>query len=118
MIFINCRGEYEHVFIKRIVDEVSRKLNRPVGLEAHMRNVQSLLDAEFDNKVNMIGIHGIGGKLTVALAIYNLIANQFLFFFFLVLKFLINLYSHVFLLMLDIEVNKAWPNSHPRDFAF
>lgn len=67
---------YEHVLIKKITDEVSGKLNRPllkiadypVRLEGRIRNVLSLIGPDFDNKVNMLGIHGIDGieKSTLA----------------------------------------------------
>ncbi|KAK7360086.1 hypothetical protein VNO77_02062 [Canavalia gladiata] len=78
---------YEHEFIGKIVEEVSRKINRvllhvadyPVGLDVQVLKVKSLLDVGSDNGVHMIGIHGIGGggKTTLALAIYNSIADYF-----------------------------------------
>ncbi|RDY03238.1 TMV resistance protein N, partial [Mucuna pruriens] len=82
------KQEYEHVIIREITENISSELNRPllkiadypVGLEAQMRKVLSLMDAEFDNKVKMLGIHGISGleKSTLARgALYNLIAHQF-----------------------------------------
>lgn len=83
----NFRGEYEHVIITEIMEKISHMLNRPllniadypVGLEARMRKVLSVMDTEFDNKVKMLGIHGMGGvgKSTLARSIYNFIAHQF-----------------------------------------
>ncbi|XP_061373064.1 disease resistance protein Roq1-like [Gastrolobium bilobum] len=86
-IFKNDGGEYEHVFIKNIIEKVSLKLNRPllhianypVGLKARIQHVWSLIGTEFNNKVTMIGIHGIGGigKSIIARDIYNSVAHQF-----------------------------------------
>ncbi|KAK7291272.1 hypothetical protein RIF29_06277 [Crotalaria pallida] len=94
--FVQQRGEYEYLFVRRIVGVVSRKLKRnphppphpppplhvanyPVGLDAHMENVKSLLYFEFDNKATMLGIYGLGGigKSTIARAIFNSIEDQF-----------------------------------------
>ncbi|XP_061340635.1 TMV resistance protein N-like [Gastrolobium bilobum] len=80
-------GVYEHVLIREIIKEVSRKIKRPllhiavypVGLDARIKGVLLLIGAGFNKKFNMIGIHGTGGigKSAIARAVYNLIASQF-----------------------------------------
>ncbi|MED6143193.1 hypothetical protein PIB30_004284 [Stylosanthes scabra] len=78
---------YEHKFIEKIVQDISRKIRRvplsvadyPVGLESPVSEVISLLEMDSIDQVHMVGIHGIGGigKSTLALATYNLIADNF-----------------------------------------
>nr|WIL59973.1 nodulation protein [Melilotus officinalis] len=80
-------SESEYKFIGKIVEEVSIKINRvhlhiannPVGLESRMLELTSLLRLESDERVNLVGIYGIGGigKSTTARALHNLIADQF-----------------------------------------
>jgi len=66
---------------------VSKKINwsplhvadYPVGLESQMQEVKVLLDVGSDDVVHMLGIHRLGGvgKMTIATAVYNSIADHF-----------------------------------------
>lgn len=87
MYFISMMGrsESEYKFIKKIVDEASKKINRtplhvadnPVGLESSVLEVMSLLGS--GSEVSMVGIYGIGGigKTIISCAVYNKTSDQF-----------------------------------------
>ncbi|MED6216003.1 hypothetical protein PIB30_003650 [Stylosanthes scabra] len=78
---------YEHEFVRNIVEDISRKIRHvpllvadyPVGLESRVSEVISLLEIDSADRVHMVGIHGMGGigKTTLALAVFNLIADNF-----------------------------------------
>ncbi|XP_057445942.1 disease resistance protein Roq1-like [Lotus japonicus] len=78
-------SESEYKLIDKIVEEVSKKINRvplhvvdnPVDLDSAVLQVSSLLG--LGSEVIMVGIYGFGGqgKTTIARAVYNLIADQF-----------------------------------------
>ncbi|QHO42567.1 TMV resistance protein N [Arachis hypogaea] len=79
--------QYEHEFIGKIVEVVSREIKRvalPVadyltGLESQVSVVKSLLFSDGYDGVQVVGIHGNAGsgKTKVAHAIYHLISNGF-----------------------------------------
>ncbi|MED6147321.1 hypothetical protein PIB30_043089 [Stylosanthes scabra] len=79
---------YEHMFIGNIVENISKRIRRHgalpvadhlVGLESAVSAVASLLDVESNAGVHMVGIYGIGGigKTTLAVVVFNLIADNF-----------------------------------------
>ena len=84
------RDEYEHEFIGKIIEVVSKNIKHVVfqapdyatGLESQVSKVNSLLfdldDGDGDD-VHMVGIHGNSGtgKTMPALAVYHLIADCF-----------------------------------------
>ncbi|XP_047178256.1 disease resistance protein Roq1-like [Vigna umbellata] len=79
--------KYESNIVKKIIKEISDSFKRsplhiaeyPVGLKDRMQQIQELMGGEFDKKVTMLGIHGMGGigKSTLARAMYNLMEDQF-----------------------------------------
>lgn len=72
--------------IKKIARDASEKLNATpsrdfdgmVGLEAHLRKMQALLDLDYDG-VKMVGITGPAGigKTTIARALNSLLSDRF-----------------------------------------
>ncbi|XVE84675.1 hypothetical protein DITRI_Ditri17bG0032300 [Diplodiscus trichospermus] len=80
-----CR--HESKFIKKIVEDVLRKVNRvylhvathPAALESRAEKVMAVLSMGSAEEVRMVGIHGMGGigKTTIAKAVYNSICDGF-----------------------------------------
>ncbi|XP_028785831.1 TMV resistance protein N [Neltuma alba] len=79
--------QYEYALIKAIVKEVTKRVNRkplhiadyPVGFEYRVRKVNSLLNVESNEGVQMVGICGTGGigKSTIARAVCSSIVDSF-----------------------------------------
>ncbi|KAL9860967.1 putative TIR domain, P-loop containing nucleoside triphosphate hydrolase [Arabidopsis thaliana] len=84
--FKNCNSEAE--MIEKIANDVSNQLNATpsrdfdgmVGLEAHLREMESLLDLDYVG-VQMVGISGPAGigKSTIARALHSRLSNRFQF---------------------------------------
>ncbi|CAH8255921.1 unnamed protein product [Arabidopsis lyrata] len=82
--FKNCKNEAE--MIEEIANHVSNQLNVTpskdfdgmVGLEAHLRELESLLDLDSVG-VQMVGIYGPAGigKSTIARALHSRLSNRF-----------------------------------------
>ncbi|KAL0747676.1 hypothetical protein Bca101_029678 [Brassica carinata] len=80
------RWDNEANMIKKIARDASEKLNATpsrdfdgmVGLEAHLRKMQALLDLDYDG-VKMVGITGPAGigKTTIARALNSLLSDRF-----------------------------------------
>ncbi|KAL1225318.1 Disease resistance protein RML1B [Cardamine amara subsp. amara] len=80
------RWDNEANMIKKIARDISDKLNATpsrdfdgmVGLEAHLREMESLLDLDYDG-VKMVGISGPAGigKSAIARALHSRLSNRF-----------------------------------------
>ncbi|ONI35707.1 hypothetical protein PRUPE_1G550800 [Prunus persica] len=73
LVFSKSDG-YEGVFIRKIIDEINRKLTTvAVGVDSRLQDISTHLDVGGSNDVRIIGIWGMGGmgKTTVAEAIFN-----------------------------------------------
>lgn len=86
MYFISMMGrsESEYKFIKKIVDEASKKINRtPLHVADNpifwLESLKVLYILGFGSEVNMVGIYGIGGigKTIISCAVYNKTSDQF-----------------------------------------
>ncbi|KAL6297317.1 hypothetical protein ACE6H2_005459 [Prunus campanulata] len=73
LVFSKIDG-YEGVFIRKIIDEINRKLTTvAVGIDSLLQDISTHLDVGGSKDVRIIGIWGMGGmgKTTVAEAIFN-----------------------------------------------
>ncbi|CAL8997802.1 unnamed protein product [Prunus brigantina] len=80
LVFSKIDG-YEGVFIRKIIDEINRKLKstcigiatKQVGIESRLQDISTHLEVGGSNDVRIIGIWGMGGmgKTMVAEAIFN-----------------------------------------------
>ncbi|CAA7053844.1 unnamed protein product [Microthlaspi erraticum] len=80
------RWKTEAAMIKKVIEDVLEKLNvtpskdfdEMVGIEAHLRKMESLLDLAYDG-VKMVAITGPSGigKTTIARALHSRISNRF-----------------------------------------
>nr|XP_028959031.1 TMV resistance protein N-like [Malus domestica] len=83
----NTLGGIEAKFIKKIIEEVNRKLNNTyldvapyqVGLDSRVQDISNYLCIGDSDDVRVVGILGMGGigKTTIAKAIYNEFCERF-----------------------------------------
>nr|XP_016496970.1 PREDICTED: disease resistance protein TAO1-like isoform X1 [Nicotiana tabacum] len=77
----NVADGHESKFIEKIIQQVLQEVNQtpldvawhPVRGDSHVKDIELLLQNEYEDEVRIIGIHRVGGirKTTLAEAIYN-----------------------------------------------